>query len=112
MIQLEKKKPATHAVFYIARLQGLLLRVPILSVFWADSTQNFRFGCLRLKKVASYHYYNNNNYNNNDYNNNNNYSTCMYLFLKNYVTSEGVVPHNVLYYQQLSNAMLPSQFLR
>ncbi len=27
-----------------------------------------------------------------------------YLFLKNYVTSEGVVSHNVLYYQQLSVA--------
>ena len=26
------------------------------------------------------------------------------LFLKNYVTSEGVVSHNVLYYQQLSIA--------
>ena len=25
-----------------------------------------------------------------------------YLFLKNYVTSEGAVSHNVLYYQQLS----------
>ena len=28
----------------------------------------------------------------------------IYLFLKNYVTSEVVVSHNVLYYQQLSNA--------
>ena len=27
-----------------------------------------------------------------------------YLFLKNYITSEGVVFHHVLYYQQLSNA--------
>ena len=26
------------------------------------------------------------------------------LFLKNYVTSEGAIPHNVLYYQQLSIA--------
>ena len=26
------------------------------------------------------------------------------LFLKNYVTSEGVVSHNILNYQQLSNA--------
>ena len=25
-----------------------------------------------------------------------------YLFLKNYVSSEGAVTHNVLYYQQLS----------
>ena len=27
-----------------------------------------------------------------------------YLFLKNYVTSEGAISHNVLYYQQLSIA--------
>ena len=27
-----------------------------------------------------------------------------YLFLENYVTSEGAVSHNVLYYQQLSIA--------
>ena len=27
-----------------------------------------------------------------------------YLFLKNYVTSGGVVSHNVVYYQQISNA--------
>ena len=27
-----------------------------------------------------------------------------YFFLKNYVTSEGAVSHNVLYYQQLSIA--------
>ena len=27
-----------------------------------------------------------------------------YLFLKIYATSEGAVSHNVLYYQQLSNA--------
>ena len=27
-----------------------------------------------------------------------------YLFQKNYVTSEGAISHNVLYYQQLSNA--------
>ena len=32
-----------------------------------------------------------------------------YLFLKNYVTSEEIVSHNVLYYQQLFIA-LPSQF--
>ena len=32
------------------------------------------------------------------------YFSEKYLFLKNYVTSEGVVSHNVLYYQQLSNA--------
>ena len=28
----------------------------------------------------------------------------MYLFLKDYFTAEGAVPHNVLYYQQLSIA--------
>ena len=27
-----------------------------------------------------------------------------YFFLKNYITSEGAVSHNVLYYQQLSVA--------
>ena len=27
-----------------------------------------------------------------------------YLFLKNYVTSEGVFPHNLVYFQQLSIA--------
>ena len=32
-----------------------------------------------------------------------------YFFLENYVTSEGVVSHNVLYYQQLSIALrIPS----
>ena len=34
-----------------------------------------------------------------------------YLFLKNYVASEGVVSHNVLYYQQLSNARCQVSFL-
>ena len=34
----------------------------------------------------------------------------IYLFLKNYVTSEGVVSHNVLYYHQLSNARYPVSF--
>ena len=34
----------------------------------------------------------------------------MYLFLKNYVTSEGVVSHNVLCYQQLSNARYQVSF--
>ena len=33
-----------------------------------------------------------------------------YLFLKNYITSEGVVSHNVLYYQQLSNARYQVSF--
>ena len=33
-----------------------------------------------------------------------------YLFLKNYATSEGVVSHNVLYYQQLSNARYQVSF--
>ena len=32
------------------------------------------------------------------------------VFLKNYVTSEGVVSHNVLYYQQLSNASYQVSF--
>ena len=32
------------------------------------------------------------------------------LFLKNYVTSEGVVSHNVLYYQQLPNARYQVSF--
>ena len=32
------------------------------------------------------------------------------LFLKNYVTSEGVVSHNVLYYKQLSNASYKVSF--
>ena len=34
-----------------------------------------------------------------------------YFFLKNYVTSEGAVSHNVLYYQQLSVTLLPSEVL-
>ena len=34
----------------------------------------------------------------------------IYLFLKNYVASEGVVTHNVLYYQQLSNARYQVSF--
>ena len=34
----------------------------------------------------------------------------IYFFLKNYVTSEKAVHHNVLYYQQL-HCSLPSQFL-
>jgi hypothetical protein len=33
-----------------------------------------------------------------------------YLFLKNYVTSEGVVSHNVLFYEQLSNARYQVSF--
>ena len=33
-----------------------------------------------------------------------------YLFLENYVSSEGVVSLNVLNYQQLSNCLLPSKF--
>ena len=33
-----------------------------------------------------------------------------YLFLKNYVTSEGAVSHNVLYYQQLSIARYQVSF--
>ena len=33
-----------------------------------------------------------------------------YLFLKNYVTSEGVVSHNVLYYQQVANARYQVSF--
>ena len=33
-----------------------------------------------------------------------------YLFLKNYVTSEGAVFHNVLYYQQLSVARYQVRF--
>ena len=33
-----------------------------------------------------------------------------YLFLKNYVTSEGAVSHNVLYYQQLSIARYQVRF--
>ena len=32
------------------------------------------------------------------------------LFLKNYVTSEGAVSHNVLYYQQLSIAYYQVSF--
>ena len=32
------------------------------------------------------------------------FSVKNYFFLKNYVTSEGAVSHNVLYYQQLSIA--------
>ena len=34
-----------------------------------------------------------------------------YLFLKNYITSEGVVSHNVLYYQELSNMFVTKSFL-
>ena len=34
-----------------------------------------------------------------------------YIFLKNYVTSEGAVSHNVLYYQQLSIACLQVSFM-
>ena len=33
-----------------------------------------------------------------------------YFFLKNYVTSEGAVSHNVLYYQQLSIARYQVSF--
>ena len=33
-----------------------------------------------------------------------------YLFLKNYVTSEGAVSHNVLYYEQLSIARYQVSF--
>ena len=33
-----------------------------------------------------------------------------YVFLKNYVTSEGAVSHNVLYYQQLSIACYQVRF--
>ena len=33
--------------------------------------------------------------------NSNTYFTDKYFFLKNYLTSEGAVSHNVLYYQQL-----------
>ena len=33
-----------------------------------------------------------------------------YFFLKNYVTSEGAVSHNVLYYQQLSIACYQVSF--
>ena len=33
-----------------------------------------------------------------------NYLSDKYLFLKNFVTSEGAILHNVLYYQQLSIA--------
>ena len=33
-----------------------------------------------------------------------------YLFLKIYATSEGAVSHNVLYYQQLSNARYQVSF--
>ena len=34
-----------------------------------------------------------------------------YFFLKNYVTSEGAVSHNVLYFQQLSIGRCHSKFL-
>ena len=34
-----------------------------------------------------------------------------YLFLENYVTSEGAVPPNVLHHQQLSIARYQSKFL-
>ena len=33
-----------------------------------------------------------------------------YFFLKNYITSEGAISHNVLYYQQLSNAYYQERF--
>ena len=33
-----------------------------------------------------------------------------YFFLENYVTSEGAVPHNVLYYQQLPIARYQVRF--
>ena len=33
-----------------------------------------------------------------------------YFFLENYVTSEGVVSHNVVYYQQLSIACYQVSF--
>ena len=38
------------------------------------------------------------------------YNFEKYLFLKKYVTSEGAVSHNILFYQQLSIARLTSTF--
>ena len=35
---------------------------------------------------------------------------CFILFLKNYVTSEGALSNNVLYYQQLSIARYQESF--
>ena len=41
---------------------------------------------------------------------NSNISVRVYFFLINYVTSEGAVSHNVLYYQQLSIACYKVKF--
>ena len=41
---------------------------------------------------------------------NSNISVENYFFLENYVTSEGAVSHNVLYYQQLSIARYQVRF--